>query len=169
MQRVPAGVWFLLLFLLSLPLAAQVNLLTALHFPTGTGPNSVVTTDLNGDGKPDLVVCNNGDGTVSVLLGNGDGTFKAAVAYSVGKFPGSVVVGDFNGDGKPDLAVANSGAADTSKQVSVLLGNGDGTFQAAVNYPTSNYSIALAIGDFNGDGKLDIAAAASNLSGNVFS
>jgi hypothetical protein len=153
----------------SWPLAAQVNLLTALHFPTGNGPNSVVAADLNGDGKPDLVSCNNGDGTVSVLLGNGDGTFQAAVAYSVGKFPGSVAVGDFNGDGKPDLAIANSGEADTSKQVSVLLGNGDGTFQAAVNYPTNNYSVALVTGDFNGDGKLDIAAAVSDLSGNVFS
>ena len=67
---------------------------------------------------------------MSVLLGNGNGTFQAAVNYAAGTYPYSVAVGDFNGDGKADLAVANYG----SDNVSVLLGNGNGTFQAAVNY-----------------------------------
>jgi hypothetical protein len=168
MSRLRSGaVWICLLpfVLLGLPLAAQVNLLTALHFPTGNGPISVVAADLNGDGKPDLVSCNNGDGTISVLIGNGDGTFQAPVAYSVGKYPGSVAAADFNGDGKLDLAVTDSGAADTSKQISILLGNGDGTFQAEVNYPTSDTSIDVVTGDFNGDGKVDVAV--SDFSGGV--
>jgi len=162
--------WPILLasFLLVSPLAAQVNLQTALHFPTGNGPRNVVAADLHGDGKPDLVSCNTGDGTVSVSLGNGDGTFQRPVAYSVGQV-NAVVIGDFNGDGKPDLAVANLGAAGASKQISILLGNGDGTFQAAVNYPANNYTVALVVGDFNGDGKLDIAASATDFSGTNYS
>ena len=71
---------------------------------------------------------------MSVLLGNGDGTFQAAVNYPAGLNPFSVAVGDFNGDGKPDLAVANYG----SNTVSVLLGNGDGTFQAAMSYDSGS-------------------------------
>jgi hypothetical protein len=149
---------FLIFVLLSLPLSAQVNFLTALHFPLGNGPRSVVAVDVNGDGKPDLVACNTLDNTVSVSLGNGDGTFQAPVAYNLGNEPYFVAVGDFNGDGKPDLAVATP----NTKQVAVLLGNGDGTFRAAVNYPTSDYTLSVSIGDFNGDGKLDIAAADSS-------
>jgi hypothetical protein len=91
---------------------------------------------------------------VSVLLGNGNGTFQPAVNYAV-SYPRSVAVGDFNGDGKPDLAVANAG----SNSVSVLLGNGDGTFQAAVTYAAGNYPRSVAVGDFNGDGKQDLAVA----------
>ena len=87
--------------------------------------------DFNGDGKLDLAVVNYGSSNVSILLGNGDGTFKTAVNYGAGSSaPYSVAVADFNGDGKLDLAVANI----ASNNVSILLGNGDGTFQAAVNY-----------------------------------
>jgi hypothetical protein len=75
--------------------------------------------DFNGDGKPDLAVANVNSSSVSILLGNGDGTFEAA-GDGVGKYPESVAVGDFTGDGKPDLAVANRGVND----VSILLGNG---------------------------------------------
>jgi large repetitive protein len=86
-------------------------------------------------------------------LGNGDGTFQAAVNYAVGSWPSSVAVGDFKGDGKLDLAVTNSG----SNNVSVLLGNGDGTFGATVNYGAGSGPASLAVGDFNGDGKPDLA------------
>ena len=92
---------------------------------------------------------------MSVLLGNGNGTFQAAVNYGAGSSPYSVAVGDFNGDGKADLAVANDG----SNNVSVLLGNGNGTFQAAVNYAAGTYPCSVAVGDFNGDGKADLAVA----------
>jgi DNA-binding beta-propeller fold protein YncE len=88
--------------------------------------------DVNGDGRLDLVVANSGSNTVSVLLGNGNGTFQGAQNFPTGSIPVSVSVGDVNGDGRLDLAVANFG----SNTVSVLLGNGNGTFQAAQNFAT---------------------------------
>ena len=95
-------------------------------FETGDDPTSVAIEDLNGDGKPDLAAANFNSGTVSVLLGNGNGTFGTRADYATGFWPSSVAIGELNGDGKPDLAVANS----ESNTVSVLLGNGDGTFGA---------------------------------------
>jgi uncharacterized delta-60 repeat protein len=133
-------------------------------------PSGVVTADLNGDGKLDLVAL--GDRQVLVSPGNGDGTFQPTRAYDAGVPAGavatSVVVGDFNGDGKPDLAVANSfsqeGIADGSgSSVSVLLNNGDGTFQAPLISAHSIPSAILVAGDFTGDGKLDLAAVGSTL------
>src|SRR5207245_3543929 len=91
----------------------------------------IAVGDFNGDGKLDLAVTDNANNTVSVLLGNGDGTFQAAQTVPVGTNPALVAVGDFNGDGKPDLAVSNV----VSNTVSVLLGNGDGTFLPALNFP----------------------------------
>ena len=138
---------------------------TAVAFATGTNPQSVAVGDFNGDGKLDLAVANGGDfssgagGNVTVLLGNGDGTFQTALAFAAGDIPQSVAVGDFNGDGKPDLAVANLRSGD----VSVLLGNGDGTFQAAQNFPAAGAS-SIAVGDFNGDGKVDLAVASGSVS-----
>ena len=144
---------------------------------TGASPVSVAVADLNGDGKADIVTANFGNneiqdyGSLSVLLGNGDGTFQPAVKYTVGSGPSSIVVGDFNWDGKADLAVASVGLAPPRElangSVSVLLGNGNGTFQAAVTYDNGFlappvYGITAA--DFNGDGVLDLAIASS---GNV--
>jgi uncharacterized protein (UPF0548 family) len=132
-----------------------------------------VVGDFNGDGKLDLAMANGGtaqagytDNGVSVLLGNGDGTFQTAVNYTVGAAPSSLVVGDFNGDGKPDLAVTKEGTAPdfTDGGVSVLLGNGDGTFQPAVNYAVGSRPISLAVGDFNRDGKPDLAVGDFGLS-----
>ena len=138
----------------------------AINYRAGTNPVSVAVGDFNGDGKADLVTVNNstcpicvsqGNGNLSVLLGKGDGTFQGAVNYGAGTAPVSVVAGDFNGDGKLDLVVADAGAYPTNGGVSVLLGNGDGTFQAAVNYSAGRSPRSLATGDFNGDGKLDLA------------
>src|ERR1700678_405503 len=131
---------------------------------------SIAVADVNGDGYPDLLVANDcvsnncTSGSVSVLLGKGDGTFNAAVSYgSGGQGAMFVVVGDVNGDGKPDLAVANQCVSNSSCSngvVSVLLGNGDGTFNTAVNYNAPGlYSESIAIGDVNGDGHLDLVAA----------
>jgi len=91
---------------------------------------------------------------VSVLLGNGDGTFQTARAFPAGGAPESVAVGDFNGDGIPDLAVAGAG------DVRLLLGNGDGSFQTTnVSYLTGSGSLSVAVADFNGDGWPDLAVA----------
>src|SRR5205807_10403528 len=98
-------------------------------------------------------------GTVSILLGRGDGTFQAARSYPVA-YAASVAVGDFNGDGKLDLAVANYGTPpDYVGTVSVLLGKGDGTFGAAQSYAVGRDPSSVAVGDFNGDGYLDLAVA----------
>jgi hypothetical protein len=143
----------------------------AATYDSGSESISVAIADVNGDGNPDLIVANliSGSGpeggSVSVLLGNGDGSFQKPVAYDSGGFEAiSVVVADFNGDGKPDIAVANQCAQDqvpfcNNSNVGVLLGNGDGTFQAAVTYvpsPNSLFAISLAVADINGDGKPDI-------------
>ena len=95
------------------------------------------------------------DGSISVLLGNGDGTFQSARVYAAESFPNSITVGDFNGDGKQDLAVACKEA----DLVAVYLGHGDGSFDEARNIPTAVQPVATAIGDLNGDGKGDLVVA----------
>src|SRR5439155_12280870 len=126
----------------------------------GDNPASVAVGDFNGDGKQDLAVANEYSANVSVLLGKGDGTFQMAVNYYVvGKYPQFVTVGDVNGDGKLDLIVVNNGGASSQGNVSVLLGRGDGTFQTAVNYAAGAGPSSVAIGDFDGDGKPDLAVA----------
>jgi hypothetical protein len=137
----------------------------AINYAVGSQPLSVVVADFNGDGKPDLAVANGGTnsttdpGSVSILLGNGNGTFQAAVNYSAGEAPGTVAVGDFNRDGHVDLVVTNYGDLHdslASGTLSVLLGNGDGTFQAAQTYAGA-YGISVAVKDLNGDGIADLA------------
>ena len=111
----------------------------------------------NDNGRTDLVVANYDSNTVSVLRNNGNGTFAAKVDYATGAYPSSVTTADFNGDGRPDLAVANNISSDNT--VSVLLGNSDGTFAAKVDYSTGFYPKFATAGDFNGDGKPDLAVA----------
>src|SRR5205814_1804426 len=106
------------------PPSQTAEFLEAPQYPTVVSPFSVAVSDFNGDGNPDLATA--GNHRVSVLLGNGDGTFRPKVAYAAGSGAYSVTVGDFNGDRNPDLAVANF----DDNTVSVLVGNGDGTFQA---------------------------------------
>ena len=124
-------------------------------------PISVVSGDFNGDGKSDLVEAHTADNSVYVLLGNGDGTFRPAVQNAIGEsIEGCVFVADFNSDGKLDLFLP--GEINSANHPIILLGNGDGTFRPRIDSSSftvsGTYSRGWAVGDFNGDGKLDVVA-----------
>src|SRR5262249_57785362 len=123
-------------------------------------PHGVATGDFNGDGQPDLGVANAYYGGVSILLGNGDGTFRPPVGYATSFSSASVVVDDFDHDGRLDLAVSSGGFYGTT--VSVLLGNGDGSFQGAVNYYAGSGVNSVTTADLNGDGFPDLVTANVN-------
>lgn len=127
----------------------------AAQISAGINPYSGAVGDLNNDGIPDVAVPDEYSNSVSILLGNGDGTFKPFVTYDTGATPLSVTIADFNRDGIPDLAVANS----TEGTLSVLLGVGDGQFQPQRKYWVGTEPFALSVADFNGDGNLDLACA----------
>jgi hypothetical protein len=133
-------------------------------YPSGVAPVAVVSADFNADGKLDFAVANRGDastgnlGGVAVLLGHADGTFASAIPVDAGKNPVSIAVGDFNRDGKLDLVVADAGDRPNGV-VSVLLGKGDGTFQPPTAVSVGHEPLAIAVTDFNGDGKLDLAVS----------
>src|SRR5271156_324048 len=135
------------------------------YYSGGENGDSVAMADVNGDGKPEMVVasfcarawnCTDlvGPGGVSVLLGNGDGTFQPPVTYSSGGYDASsVAIADVNGDGKLDVVVVNQCQSSSSciGSVSVLFGNGDGTFQPPVSYSTAGDNPeSVAIADLNG-------------------
>jgi hypothetical protein len=134
-------------------LATNVSLLAPANYATGLASQSVAVGDFNNDGKFDLAVANYNGNTVSVLLGNGDGSFNSATNYAAGTGSYYLVIADFNSDGVLDLAVANN------SNVSVLLGNGNGTFQAASAFAAGILPTALVARDLNGDGNIDLVVA----------
>jgi hypothetical protein len=166
--------------------ARPMDLIPPLFMPAvdyssgGCEPKSIAVGDVNGDGKPDLVVanplgwpyCGSGSPWVGVLLGNGDGTFQPVATYGTGTggYATSVAAADVNGDGKLDLVVSNTaaGGPNYDGSVGVLLGNGDGTFQPAVDFDSGGYSYAssLAVADLNGDDKPDVVV--TNLSADTW-
>jgi hypothetical protein len=134
------------------------------YYSTGTTQQSgpVALADLNGDGKLDMVL-SNADGSISVLLNKGKGVYgtAAVITGASGTQAGNIVIGDFNNDGRPDIAITNySGTA-----INVLLGNGNGTFQAPIITPSPINPSALTAGNFNGDGNLDLALTSWNTGG----
>jgi Bacterial Ig-like domain (group 3)/FG-GAP-like repeat/FG-GAP repeat len=147
----------------------------AVFYSGGQECSSVAVADVNGDGKPDIVISswlggNGEDGSVTVLLGNGDGTFHEPMIYdSGGGITNTVAIADVNGDGNPDLIVANPCASffDCSGLSTIAVLLGDGTFQPAVNYGTGGHGETdsnagagtLAVADVNADGKLDVVVA----------
>ncbi|MGA2588561.1 MAG: FG-GAP-like repeat-containing protein [Bryobacteraceae bacterium] len=136
------------------------NFQNAVDFAAGPSPLSIAEGDFNGDGHLDLAVANFVEkatpGQVSVLIGNGDGTFRPPVQFVAGVVPQAIAVGDVNGDGRPDLVVANDGYGNIPGKVGVLLGQGDGTFGPVQEYSAGVNPFSIALGDFNGDGNLDV-------------
>jgi hypothetical protein len=143
------------------------SFLPAVSYQVGTGPGAVVVGDFDHDGKLDLATANSGDNTITVLLGNGNGTFQdspgslAQNTYFVGSSPSALVADDFLHNGNLDLVAANFG----DNTVTVLLGNGDGTFQddprslAQHTFSVGNGPNTVAVGDFNNDGAHDLVTA----------
>lgn len=129
------------------------------NYTVGSSPEGIAVGDYNRDGKLDLAVANFGSSNISILLGNGDGTFQPAVNVATTNGPYGIITADTNNDSNLDLIVATPGYSQTENQVAILLGNGNGTFQAPVNYAVGSDPMAVAAGDFNDDRKLDLAVA----------
>ena len=127
-------------------------------FPVGVREaRSVAIADLNGDGKPDLAIASiigvNSAGGVSILLGDGAGSFGPGSVFPAGMDSKALAIGDFNGDAKPDLVVVNR----SSDNVSILLGDGAGSFSSPSSFAVGSFPNSVAIGDLNADGNLDVA------------
>jgi hypothetical protein len=127
------------------------------NYTVGDSPREVLGANVDGDADNDLIVANVGTDNVSVLLNNGDGTFQAHVDYYIGyhSYPAALFAEDFNGDTYNDLAVGSSNGGGS---VAILLGNGDGTFQAPIGYNVDYYPVTLFAGDLDHDGEIDIAS-----------
>lgn len=147
----------------------MLTFMPAMDYPTGAKPQAVVAADFNNDTIPDIAVALNTSHEVSVLLGKADGTFQPPLNSATGSYPRSLAAGDFNDDGILDLASANGYAGEYSGDgnVSILLGTSDGTnkgtgsFETAANAFIGDTPESVAVGDFNGDGRLDLGVLAN--------
>ncbi len=158
-RAIPAGGALVLLALL--PVAALAGPFVpgpASDQSVGTGPRAIATGDLNGDGRPDMIVGLEGSSGVSVLLGQAGGGFAPAVTYDTGAVPGEVVIADFDGDGHLDFAVGHY----NTNTVVIMRGIGDGTFTAGLTLAGPPHPEGLAAADLDGDGQIDLAACGYN-------
>jgi hypothetical protein len=148
------------------PTPGQVTFAAPATHPVGGQPQAVAVADLDGNGSADIAVATAAN-TVSVLLQAGAGALAPAVDYATGVQPAAIRAADLNGDGKLDLLTANLGAALSpgNQGLSVLLQGAPGTFLPPVHHATGYRSTALAVGDLNGDGKVDVAVANAGLPG----
>jgi hypothetical protein len=129
-------------------------------YPVGGSAGQIIVADFNGDHIPDIATVNGDTNTVSILINNGDGTFRPHLDFATGPGPSGVAAIDWNKDGKMDLVVSNGGA-DAAHSVSILLGNGDGTFQPHHDIAGAPNANSIAVGDFNRDGNPDIATGSN--------
>jgi len=146
------------LFFTALASAATPIFKPAQVYPVGTSPIAAFVGDFNGDGKSDIAVANSGSSNVSILFGNGDGSFQAAANFDVGLAATGIAIGDVNADGKPDIIVTLAPNIDslTAGGISILLGNGNGTFQAPMLTTLPVHESVAAVADLNGDKNADL-------------
>jgi uncharacterized protein (TIGR03437 family) len=159
------GLLILSLLLIAAGYATRRTLLVPAHAQgQATTANTLPVADFNGDGKLDVAFIHDYR-DVAIALGNGDGTFQNGEKYTLGIEPYNLQKGDFNADGKPDLAAVYQAIGSNDFYVGVLIGKGNGTFNAPVRYKLAPFTgwRGLAVGDFTGDGKLDLLAAGGNL------
>jgi hypothetical protein len=164
MNKLPSVTSLVLIFMLAAAITsrAQITFSAPVSYPVGTNPGSTLIADFNGDGIPDLAVANKGDpsvshlGSISILLGNGDGTFQPALDSSAGPFPELVFAADFNGDRKLDLLVLGTSSTTGLVPWNILLGNGDGTFGAPSQIASRSSILSMVVADFNNDKKPDL-------------
>jgi hypothetical protein len=146
----------------SLESRSLLTFMAPVDYTVGSNPQAVAAADFTNNGIDDLVTCSSSDSTVSILMGNGNGTFQPAHAFATGANPTSVTVGDLTGNGMLDIVTGNRGYSTNGPSVSVLMGNGDGTFQAPITFALTNLrndGVSVAIGDMNHDGRLDLVVA----------
>jgi hypothetical protein len=124
-------------------------------YTVGDNPACVVTADVNEDGQPDLLTCNMGSNNLSVLLGNGDGSFREPITTASGPQPRLLAVGEFTGDKHLDLAILHS----VSTLLITMAGKGDGTFRELQRIDLGKTPTSLVMADFNSDRRLDIAVS----------
>jgi hypothetical protein len=150
----------ILVFFLSLSTLCFSQSFSTQSYPTNGLAGQIIAADFNGDHIPDLATVNGDTNTVSILINNGDGTFRPHMDFATGPGPSGLAALDWNKDGKMDLVVSNGGA-DAAHSVSILLGNGDGTFQSHHDIAGAPHANSIAVGDFNGDGNPDIATSSN--------
>src|ERR1051326_72131 len=159
-----AGLIFLFAFLPSVSSAQSITFAKVVNIKAGAASRSVAPRDFNRDGKPDIAVASSSSSAVTVLRGNGNGTFTQTANIPFSTPPMFVVAADFDGDGKLDLVVANS--ADSN--IYFVHGDGAGNFSGPVAASAAldlvSFSHAIAVGDFDGDGNLDIARSEEHTS-----